>query len=169
VVLLNASTSALLSWFQPMPLKSNPCRRSPHPVCSPARALEQYENRLDQLGQYLRHGFGAKHHKSPRRRTGPGVALAAAAELSNVIRAVVSRSGRPDLANPELIRVNSPTLLIVGGQDDTIIKLNKQALTQLHCEKKFEIVPGATHLCEEPGVLGSPLSNGFDSCSECPR
>lgn len=85
--------------------------------------------------------------------TGGGAALVAAARLADTIKAVVSRGGRPDLADESLAYVKAPTLLIVGGLDETVITLNKMALAQLHCEKKFEIVDGATHLFEEPGKL----------------
>jgi pimeloyl-ACP methyl ester carboxylesterase len=85
--------------------------------------------------------------------TGAAAALAAAAELPEDIRAIVSRGGRPDLAGPVLDRVRAPTLLIVGGFDEVVIGLNQQALQALSCEKKLVIVPGATHLFEEPGTL----------------
>lgn len=85
--------------------------------------------------------------------TGAAAALVAAAERSNAIRSVVSRGGRPDLAGPSLQRVKSPTLLIVGGNDLPVIDINREAFKQLHCEKKLVIVPGATHLFEEPGKL----------------
>ena len=85
--------------------------------------------------------------------TGGGAALVAAARLGEKIGAVVSRGGRPDLAGDALSSVKSPTLLIVGGYDHAVIQLNRQAFAQLHCEKKLEIVPGATHLFEEPGTL----------------
>jgi dienelactone hydrolase len=85
--------------------------------------------------------------------TGAAAALQAAAKHPTVA-AVVSRGGRPDLAGREaLAKVKAPTLLIVGGQDDVVIDLNRQAYDLLHCEKKLEIVPGATHLFEEPGTL----------------
>jgi putative phosphoribosyl transferase len=95
--------------------------------------------------------------------TGGGAALVAAAKLANVIKAVVSRGGRPDLAGESLVYVEAPTLLIVGGDDEVVIKLNKQAFDILHCEKKMEIVPGATHLFEEPGKLEevSRLANNW--------
>jgi putative phosphoribosyl transferase len=70
-----------------------------------------------------------------------------------VVGAVVSRGGRPDLAGPALARVRAPTLLIVGGYDLQVIQLNRVAFAQLHCEKELVIVPGATHLFEEPGTL----------------
>ncbi|GGI88083.1 dienelactone hydrolase family protein [Legionella impletisoli] len=69
------------------------------------------------------------------------------------VKAVVSRGGRPDLAGEYLAQVETPTLLIVGGLDDVVIDLNKQAISQMHCENKLEIIPGATHLFEEPGAL----------------
>jgi dienelactone hydrolase len=85
--------------------------------------------------------------------TGGGAALVAAAELPNEIGAVVSRGGRPDLAGDALPKVKAPTLLIVGGEDQVVIELNQQARVQMKCECKIEIVPGATHLFEEPGAL----------------
>src|SRR5881296_603298 len=85
--------------------------------------------------------------------TGGGAALVAAAELPNEIGAVVSRGGRPDLAGDALPKVKAPTLLIVGGEDQVVIELNEQARVQMKCECKIEIVPGATHLFEEPGAL----------------
>ncbi len=85
--------------------------------------------------------------------TGGGAALVAAAELGNEVGAVVSRGGRPDLAGDALACVKSPTLLIVGGLDETVIALNKEALARLRCEKQLRIVPGATHLFEEHGAL----------------
>ncbi len=85
--------------------------------------------------------------------TGAAAALQAAAKHL-AIAAVVSRGGRPDLAGPQaLTLVRAPTLLIVGGRDDGVIDLNRQAYDLLRCEKKLEIVPGATHLFEEPGTL----------------
>jgi putative phosphoribosyl transferase len=65
----------------------------------------------------------------------------------------VSRGGRPDLAGPHLAAVRAPTLLIVGGRDDVVLELNEQARAQLRCESRLEVVPGATHLFEEPGTL----------------
>ena len=85
--------------------------------------------------------------------TGAAAALAAAAELPDEVRAVVSRGGRPDLAIPVLHRVKAPTLLIVGGADLPVIELNREALKYLKVAKRLEIVPGATHLFEEPGAL----------------
>jgi len=71
---------------------------------------------------------------------------------------VVSRGGRPDLAGPALPRVTAATLLVVGGDDDVVIGLNREALAQLRCEARLEIVPGATHLFEEPGTLEKAAS-----------
>jgi len=85
--------------------------------------------------------------------TGGGAALVAAAELPDNINAVVSRGGRPDLAGDALPKVKAPTLLIVGGRDEVVIELNEKARAQMRCEVKLEIVPGATHLFEEPGAL----------------
>jgi putative phosphoribosyl transferase len=86
--------------------------------------------------------------------TGAGAALVAAAQLSDVVAAVVSRGGRPDLAGDALGDVRASTLLIVGGDDEPVIGMNRQALEKLRCrEKKLVIVPGATHLFEEPGTL----------------
>ena len=85
--------------------------------------------------------------------TGGGAALVAAAELGESVGAVVSRGGRPDLAGDELPRVKSPTLLIVGGLDYPVIEMNEEALARMRCEKELKIVPGATHLFEEPGTL----------------
>ncbi len=85
--------------------------------------------------------------------TGGGAALVAAAELPQEVNAVVSRGGRPDLAGEALPKVKAPTLLIVGGEDHVVIDLNERARAQMRCEVKLEIVPGATHLFEEPGTL----------------
>jgi len=85
--------------------------------------------------------------------TGGGAALVAAAQLGDTVSAVVSRGGRPDLAGDALPKVESPTLLIVGGLDYPVIEMNKAALARLRCEKELKIVPGATHLFEEPGTL----------------
>jgi putative phosphoribosyl transferase len=85
--------------------------------------------------------------------TGAAAALAAAALRPDVVGAIVSRGGRPDLAGAALIRVRAPTLLIVGEDDVQVIELNRAALEQLRCEKRLVVVPGATHLFEEPGAL----------------
>jgi len=85
--------------------------------------------------------------------TGAAAALVAAAQLRRRVGAVVSRGGRPDLADGALEFVDAPTLLIVGGLDDGVIKLNELALARLRAPKAIEIVPGATHLFPEPGTL----------------
>jgi dienelactone hydrolase len=85
--------------------------------------------------------------------TGAAAALVAAASGASPIAAVVSRGGRPDLAGTALAKVTAPTLLIVGGADLTVLDLNRAALAELHCEKDLAVVPGATHLFEEPGAL----------------
>jgi putative phosphoribosyl transferase len=85
--------------------------------------------------------------------TGGGAALVAAAEIPADVGAVVSRGGRPDLAGNALPKVRAPTLLIVGGNDDIVIELNEIARDRMHCEVKLELLPGATHLFEEPGAL----------------
>jgi putative phosphoribosyl transferase len=85
--------------------------------------------------------------------TGAGAALVAAAERPRNVRAVVSRGGRPDLAGEALRRVTAPTLLIVGSRDTEVLRLNQEAQQLLAGESRIEIVPGATHLFEEPGAL----------------
>ena len=85
--------------------------------------------------------------------TGAAAALGAAAASGNDIAAVVSRGGRPDLAMPVLHTVRAPTLLIVGGDDTAVLELNRKAYAALRCERRLEIVPGASHLFEEPGTL----------------
>jgi putative phosphoribosyl transferase len=85
--------------------------------------------------------------------TGAAAALVAAARAPKGIGAIVSRGGRPDMAGSVLSQVQAPTLLIVGGEDTDVLDLNQQAFAQLRCEKSLEIVPGATHLFEEPGAL----------------
>lgn len=85
--------------------------------------------------------------------TGAAATLVAAASAAGSISAIVSRGGRPDLAGDALRRVTAPTLLIVGGADVTVLRLNRAALAKLHCEKHLAVVPNATHLFEEPGAL----------------
>jgi putative phosphoribosyl transferase len=85
--------------------------------------------------------------------TGGGAALVAAAEMPDEVGAVVSRGGRPDLAGEALPKVKAPTLLIVGGEDHIVIGMNEEARAQMRCEVKIDIVPGASHLFEEPGTL----------------
>jgi alpha-beta hydrolase superfamily lysophospholipase len=124
-----------------------------------------YENRFDI--ELLTHRLIAATHwvrSDPATRdlplgyfgasTGAAAALKAAAVLEEEIRAVVSRGGRPDLAAPDLSRVRAATLLIVGGADDVVLELNRAAYRELGSVKELMIVPGATHLFEEPGALG---------------
>jgi putative phosphoribosyl transferase len=85
--------------------------------------------------------------------TGAGAALVAAAQRPREVAAVVSRGGRPDLAGPDLRAVRAPTLLIVGGRDDIVLRLNEKAFELIAAERRMEIVPGATHLFPEPGAL----------------
>lgn len=85
--------------------------------------------------------------------TGAAAALAAAAEEATAVYAVVSRGGRPDLAGAALPRVVAPTLLVVGGNDPEVLRLNRAALSALRCECELAVIPGATHLFEEPGTL----------------
>ena len=85
--------------------------------------------------------------------TGAGAALQAAARDPSSIRAIVSRGGRPDLAEPYIPSVTAPTLLIVGGDDEPVIEMNRAAYRLLSCPKRLVIVPGASHLFEEPGTL----------------
>lgn len=108
-------------------------------------AATEWVQRQPDIGHLCVGYFGAS--------TGGGAALIAAATLSGKVGAVVSRGGRPDLARDFLPQVLAPTLLIVGGLDGLILQLNEEALAQLQCAKKLKIVPGATHLFEEPGTL----------------
>jgi putative phosphoribosyl transferase len=85
--------------------------------------------------------------------TGAASALVAAATRPEVVRAVVSRGGRPDLAGKYLRLVRAPTLLLVGGEDRAVIQLNREAMDALRADKRLVVVPGATHLFEEPGAL----------------
>jgi putative phosphoribosyl transferase len=85
--------------------------------------------------------------------TGGGAAIVAAAQRPNIVRAVVSRGGRPDLAGSALGRVRVPTLLIVGGEDRPVLAMNRNAFDRIQAKKRLEIITGATHLFEEPGAL----------------
>jgi putative phosphoribosyl transferase len=98
--------------------------------------------------------------------TGAAAALMAASEQGSEIGAIVSRGGRPDLALPVLHKVTAPTLLIVGGYDEQVIEMNRTALAALTCEKRLDIIPGATHLFEEPGTLDRvvELTTDWFSC-----
>lgn len=94
--------------------------------------------------------------------TGAGAALVAASQPDADIAAVVSRGGRPDLAMDRLAHVRSPTLLIVGGRDRVVERLNREAQRHLQCSSRLAIVPGATHLFEEPGALESVAELAID-------
>jgi len=95
--------------------------------------------------------------------TGAAAALEAAAREDARVAAVVSRGGRPDLAGPGLLEaVRAPTLLIVGGEDDVVIELNRKAMARMRCETTLVIVPGATHLFEEPGTLEQVAQHAAD-------
>lgn len=85
--------------------------------------------------------------------TGAAAALVAAARRPDVVRAIVSRGGRPDLAEDDLSAVRAPTLLVVGSRDEQVLEMNRQAMSRMDCEVSLEVVPGATHLFEEPGAL----------------
>jgi dienelactone hydrolase len=117
--------------------------------------IELLTRRLTEATRWLMHHPQAKELRVGYfgASTGAAAALKAATVLGQVIGAVVSRGGRPDLAGPFLSQVQSPTLLIVGGLDNAVIPLNQQAYEQIKTEKKLVIVPGATHLFEEPGTL----------------
>lgn len=99
--------------------------------------------------------------------TGAGAALQAAAREPSNVKAIVSRGGRPDLAEPYLPSVTAPTLLIVGGHDEPVIEMNQAAYDLLICEKKLIIVPGATHLFEEPGTLEQVAEQAGKWFSRC--
>jgi putative phosphoribosyl transferase len=90
--------------------------------------------------------------------TGAAAALVAAARRPEDIGAIVSRGGRPDMAGPVLGEVRAPTLLIVGGRDTSVLELNRDAFARLRCVKSLEIVPGATHLLEEPGAIDQVIA-----------
>lgn len=108
-------------------------------------AATAWLHRQGQMGEVKLGYFGAS--------TGAAAALVAASEAVKDIAAVVSRGGRPDLAGEALKKVQAPTLLIVGRNDSTVLQLNQQALLRIPGEKRLEIIPGATHLFEEPGTL----------------
>lgn len=99
--------------------------------------------------------------------TGAAAALVAAAERPADVAAVVSRGGRPDLAGPALARVRALTLLIVGGNDQVVLELNRRALEMLGTEKHLEVVPNAGHLFEEPGALEEVARLAADWFSQC--
>lgn len=117
--------------------------------------IELLTDRLIQVTQFVKKEGKTKGLKIGYfgASTGAAAALKAAAHLKQSIAAVVSRGGRPDLAGGSLPQVTAPTLLIVGGNDPQVIELNQQAFEELGCEKKLEIIEGASHLFEESGTL----------------
>ncbi|MFH1521908.1 MAG: dienelactone hydrolase family protein [archaeon] len=118
--------------------------------------IELLAKRLILTHDWLRENEGTKNLKIGYfgSSTGASAALIAASKIEGIF-AIVSRGGRPDLAIDYLDKVSSPTLLIVGGEDKEVIKMNKEALGKLKSKKKLEIIPGATHLFEETGALES--------------
>jgi putative phosphoribosyl transferase len=96
--------------------------------------------------------------------TGAAAALIAAADRPDAVRTVVSRGGRPDLAGEALRRVTAPTLMLVGGDDEPVIQLNRQAMAAMTARVELVIIPGATHLFEEPGTLEQVTSATIDWC-----
>lgn len=117
--------------------------------------IDLLSHRLEAAAQWALHwpGLGRTPIALFGASTGAAAALVAAAEAEVGIAAVVSRGGRPDLAGRALERVAAPTLLIVGGADPQVLELNREAERRLRCEARLEIIPGATHLFEEPGAL----------------
>ena len=109
--------------------------------------------RLTQVTEWLRAQPAPRGARLLRRQHGSRRGAVGRAEPGAGIAAVVSRGGRPDLARPGWRAVTAPTLLIVGGDDDVVVGLNRQAQAELRCENHLAIVPGATHLFEEPGTL----------------
>lgn len=111
--------------------------------------------RLHAITRWIKNNEETKHLNSGYfgASTGAAAALQAAIKEELMISAIVSRGGRPDLAKDFLTRVKSPTLLIVGGNDDVVIKLNKEAFDLINTKKELKIIPGASHLFEEPGKL----------------
>ena len=98
--------------------------------------------------------------------TGAAAALMTAAQRPDTMMAVVSRGGRPDLAGSEASLVRAPTLLIVGGKDTAVIQMNRDAMALMKCKTELKIVPGATHLFEEPGAMGAVARLAIDWFSE---
>lgn len=115
--------------------------------------IELLSGRLETATRWLRDEMAGARIGYFGASTGAAAALKAAVSMGEAVGAVVSRGGRPDLAFDSLPRVKAPTLLIVGGRDDVVIELNRKAYARLKCDKELVIVPGATHLFEEPGTL----------------
>ena len=116
--------------------------------------IDLLSERLDKAAEWLKKDSRAKNLPAGLfgASTGAAAALEAAAKEPRLFKAAVSRGGRPDLAS-NLDKVKCPVLLIVGGEDREVIEMNKTAMKKMKCENKLEIVPGATHLFEEPGAL----------------
>ena len=117
--------------------------------------IDLLADRVLMASAWLRHSPGTKHLPLGYfgASTGAGAALEAAARASFPVAAIVSRGGRPDLAERYLPDVGAPTLLLVGGDDQPVIEMNQEAYRLLRCPKQLTIIPGATHLFEEPGTL----------------
>ena len=152
----NQYVAQVLGGGRPRAPSCSTCWRTPRPTTAPRSSTSScwpigLQAAADWLAasprpQGLRLGyFGAS--------TGAGAALLAAARAPDSVGAVVSRGGRPDLAGDALPRVTAPTLLIVGGSDEIVLELNREAFDQLNCARQLDIVPGATHLFPEPGAL----------------
>jgi len=119
------------------------------------RRVDLLAERLDHARRWLQEETASQHPALGYfgASTGAAAALVAEADHPHSVAAIVSRGGRPDLAGEALARVTAPTLLIVGGADSEVLELNREALARLHGGKKLVVVPGATHLFEEPGTL----------------
>ncbi|MGK4584758.1 phosphoribosyltransferase family protein [Kitasatospora sp. HPMI-4] len=130
--------------------------------------IELLAGRLTEATRWLRAQPGAERRPIGYfgASTGAAAALVAAAEPGAAIGAVVSRGGRPDLAGGRLPEVAAPTLLIVGGDDQLVLELNREAQLRLRCENRLSVVPGATHLFEEPGTLGAAADLAADWFAE---
>jgi dienelactone hydrolase len=117
--------------------------------------IDLLTRRLLETTQWIRSNDAVKHLPIGYfgASTGAAAALKAASRIPGVVKAIVSRGGRPDMAGDALEHVAAPTLLIVGGEDDVVITLNESAAQHLHVEHALETIPGATHLFEEPGAL----------------
>jgi len=126
--------------------------------------IQLLANRLSVVTQWLRGQSATRglHIGYFGASTGAAAALVAAAKHPDVVEAVVSRGGRPDLAGPWLMKVHAPTLLIVGGNDRVVIELNYQAAAELRTEHRVEIIPDAGHLFEEPGALERVAAHARD-------
>ena len=126
--------------------------------------IELLAGRLSQVTAWLRDQPWAREVRIGwfGASTGAGAALWAAAEPDADIAAIVSRGGRPDLAGPRLAEVRAPTLLIVGGLDPVVLDLNRAAQARLRCPTELVVIPGATHLFEEPGTLAAAASAAGD-------